>query len=196
MRAIVIGFPKSGTSTLTRAFEEAGLRCGHWVHRDAPIGRLVYEGWFLAGDPFALLGDLDALTQMDVCLGGENFWPNLDIALLLAIRRAHPSCLFILNQRPAAATARSIAGWLDLQARLTAADIPGLPAGRGGTEAELIRWIEAHHAALRQVFRDDPRFLGLDIADPAAPARLGAALGLDLPWWGVENASDALGEPG
>jgi hypothetical protein len=189
MRAIVVGFPKSGTSTLQQALQKSGLRCAHWRHRGQPIGRLVYDGWFDTGDPFAHLPKLDVLTQMDICIPAEglNDWPNLDIALLLAIRQAHPTCLFILNARDPAATADSILRWGDLAQRIAAGAQPGLPQGRGTRREDLARWIAAHLAAVRKVFAGDPHFLDLDITAPDAPARLGAALGVEIAWWGKAN---------
>ncbi|MFT3689776.1 sulfotransferase [Paenirhodobacter sp.] len=188
---IVVGFPKAGTTTLHRALSKSGLVCAHWRVDDDPFGQLIYDGWFTKGDPLALFEGVDAITQMDYCAPAEgvNLWPNLDIALLLTIRRLHPECRFILNARDPGATARSIGTWHDMAARVTTADITGLPRGRGATEAERARWIEAHHAALREIFAGDPRFLDLDIAAPDAPDRLGAFLGRKIRWWGVANAT-------
>jgi hypothetical protein len=191
MRAIVVGFPKSGTTTITMALERSGLRCAHWDHNGDYVGRLVYDGWFEKGDPFAHLGEIDVLTQMDVLLPvhGLNHWPNLDIALLSWIREAHPDCLFILNARPPAKIADSMIRWRNLQARLKGANIVGLPAGRGGTAAELERWIAAHQAAIRRIFAGAGPFLDLDVAVADAPDRLGAALGIPIRWWGQANAN-------
>lgn len=191
MRAIVVGFPKAGTTTLQDALTASGLRCAHWEHNGQLIGKLVYDGWFDRDDPFAYLKDLDALTQMDACVpaSGVNHWPNLDIALLLAIRRKYPDCLFILNGRPPLQIAESILRWPDLAVRLASVAIPGLPRGRGRRRPELRRWAANHYAAIRHVFAADPAFLDLDIASPDAPGRLGAALGIEIAWWGVANAN-------
>jgi len=191
LRAIVVGFPKAGTTTLQTALTASGLRCGHWLRGARPIGKLVYDGWFERDDPFAYLKDLDVLTQMDVCLPllRLNHWPNLDIPLLLAIRQRYPSCVFILNARPPERIADSMGRWRSMRWRLGSASIPGLPRGRGYRAAELERWAAAHYAAIRHVFASDPAFLDLDIAHPEAPARLGAALGIDIRWWGVANAN-------
>jgi hypothetical protein len=189
MRAVAIGFPKSGTSTLYEALLKAGLRSVHWTHEGKPIGKLVYDGWFEKGDPFAYMEGVDAIAQMDFCQPAKklNYWPNLDLALLVGIRARYPDCVMILNTRPAEGIASSIERWGDMQDRITSEYLPGLPAGRGRTRAELVRWIEGHFAAVRAAFRDDPHFLELDITDPDSGKRLGAALGLPLSWWGQAN---------
>lgn len=191
MRAIVIGFPKSGTTTLQTALSKSGLRAAHWRLNGQPIGKLIYDGWFETGDPFAKLPGLDVVTQMDICVPREglNHWPNLDLALLLAIRARHPHCLFILNARDPARIADSILRWGDLAKRLARGAQPGLPEGRGTERADLERWIAAHHDAVRRIFAGDPHFLDLDIAAEDAPARLGAALGITIKWWGRANAN-------
>jgi len=107
-RILVVGFPKSGTTTLQRAFAETGLSSGHWRIGSKAIGRLIYDGFYEQGDPFHHLDGYEAITQMDYCnhettQDGErrflNVWPNLDIPLLLTIRRMYPNCKFILNYR-------------------------------------------------------------------------------------------------
>jgi hypothetical protein len=191
VRAIVVGFPKAGTTTLQEALTASGLRCAHWLHDGKPVGQLVYDGWFDRGDPFALLQDLDVLTQMDICVPAwnANYWPNLDIALLLAIRRLHPDCLFILNARPPAHIAESIMRWPGMPERFNNVAMPGLPRGRGSRKKDVRKWAAAHYAAIRHVFAADPAFLDLDIAAADAPRRLGDALGVEIRWWGRANAS-------
>jgi hypothetical protein len=198
MRAVAVGFPKSGTSTLYEALLRAGLRAVHWTHHGQPIGKLVYDGWFEEGDPFARLKDVDAIAQMDFCQPAKklNYWPNLDLAILVAIRARYPDCLLILNTRPAEGIASSIERWGDMQHRITSQYIPGLPAGRGKTRAELVRWVEGHFAAVRATFRDDPAFLELDITAADAPERLGKALGIPITWWGRANTNPKLAPEG
>ena len=189
---IVIGFPKSGTSTLQTAFEKSGIRSVHWTSDEKIVGKLIYDGWFDEGDPFFHLTGIDAITQMDFChypSSGQpllSLWPNLDISLLLSIRKLYPSCKFILNYRSPSKTADSISRWQDLQKRLIIADCIGLPEGRGNVE-EVERWIGAHVAAVRHIFRDDENFLDLDITSENARAALEVFLGRKLSWWGIAN---------
>jgi hypothetical protein len=187
MKLMLIGFPKSGTTTITRALETSGLKVAHWVDDGRRfIGGLIYDGLFRARDPFAHLKDYDAITQADVCLPaqGINWWPNLDFAMLRAIRREHPTCLLVLNYRKPEAVCDSIIQWNDLQKRVEMAEIPGLPAGRGGKRGELITWIENHFDACRNYFSGDDRFLEIDIESAAAPILLSEALNMTITHWG------------
>jgi len=133
VKSFVIGFPKSGTTTLHHALLESGLRSAHWKVKHGYCGELIYHAFAAGRPPFANLAQYDVIAQADVCLPREakNYWPNLDFSVLHAIREHYPECIFILNYRDSAATARSIVKWYDLQARIVASDIPGLPAGFG-----------------------------------------------------------------
>ena len=187
MKLMVIGFPKSGTTTLTTVLEANGIKCAHWQDEQGRfVGALIYSAIYCGLDPFALLPGYDAVTQADVCLPKRkiNFWPNLDFAVLRAIRRAHPSCLFVLNYRDPEAIVDSIEKWTGMQGRFTRSEIPGLPAGLGGDRKHLVTWIENHFDACRAFFADDPNFLELDIASADAPDKLGKALGKPITGWG------------
>lgn len=187
MKLMVIGFPKSGTTSITRALEASGLKAAHWRDREnRAVGALIYRAVLNGMDPFALLEGYDAVTQADVCIParGINFWPNLDFSILRAVRRAHPDCLLLLNYRRPEAICDSFQKWRNMQKRLTVSQIPGLPKGFGGDRGHLVRWVENHFDACRSFFADDPRFLEIDIEKPDAPERLSKALGIEIVGWG------------
>lgn len=196
MKLFLIGFPKSGTSTIHTALGRSGYRSAHWRCERGFIGQIIYENYLSGRDPLHSLEAFDAITQADVCLPliGVNYWPNLDFNILGAIQRTYPDCLFVLNWRDSALTASSIARWGDLQQRLTISDIPGLPRGFGGETGHLVRWIEGHRQAAR-VFFKDANFVELDIAAPDAADRLGSALGTPLAWWGRANENPPAESP-
>lgn len=188
MRLFVVGFPKSGTSTITAALEASGMNPVHWGDSKGRfVGQLIYEDALAGRDPLARLKPHDAVTQADVCVPahGINFWPNLDFAILRKIREHHPDCLFLLNYRDPAKVCSSIDRWPSLRERIVRASIPGLPARMGGTDAQLIHWIESHFAACRHYFANDPRFLEIDIESEDAPKILGDALGIAIEDWGI-----------
>jgi hypothetical protein len=191
MKLMAIGFPKSGTTSLTRALDRSGLRPVHWRTKDGNfVGIQIYRAIYRGLDPFALLPEYEAVTQADACIPALNLnvWPNLDFAVLSAIRRSHPDCLMLLNYRDPSATADSIIRWEDLQERLAGADVPGLPRGVGRKREELITWIENHFDACRRFFAHDKRFLEIDIERDDVPERLGKALGIDIVGWGDHKA--------
>jgi hypothetical protein len=112
-----------------------------------------------------------------VCLpgGGPCRFPQM--AILDEIVEQNPDAAFILNTRDPRAIVRSIDRWGSLRARMVAADLPGLPPGAGGGDAELLMWIEAHYAAVDRRLGGHPGYVRFDIAnDPAG--KLVAALGL------------------
>ena len=192
MKLMVIGFPKSGTTTLTTVLEANGIRAAHWQDEDGRfIGALIYSAVYSGRDPFAFLEGFDAVTQADVCLPRRkiNFWPNLDFAILRAIRRAHPECLFVLNYRDPEAIVDSIEKWVGMKERFAPAEIPGLPRGIGMERQHLTTWITNHFDACRAYFANDPYFLEIDISSDDAPQRLGDALGMTLTGWGKFSPS-------
>lgn len=188
MKVFVVGFPKSGTTTLTAALEASGMKPAHWADAAGEfIGKTIYENVLAGRDPFDRLDDYDSITQADVCVPAHriNFWPNLDFAILARIRTAHPDCLMLLNTRDPAKICASIDRWPSLRQRIVRASIPGLPARMGGKDEEIIRWIENHYAACRRFFGSDPNFLELNIEDEQAPIILGKALGITIADWGI-----------
>ena len=188
MRLFVVGFPKSGTSTITAALEASGMNPVHWGDSQGRfVGQLIYEDALAGIDPLASLGNYDAVTQADVCVPahGISYWPNLDFAILRAIRAHHPECLFLLNYRDPAKVCSSIDRWPSLRERIVASDIPGLPRGMGETDEQMVQWIENHFAACRQYFAGDPQFLEIDIESEDAPKILGEALGIAIADWGI-----------
>lgn len=198
LKVINLGLPKSGTTTLGEALRRAGLHVADWriragqspndILRRQFVGRLMYDGYFQTGDPLALMPGFDAFTEIDIVRNGLNLWPQCDWGLLDAIRHHHPGARFILTHRDPVALSDSMGRWSNLgRTRLPQNAIPGLPQGYGATDAERIRWIEGHYAFCRRVFAGDPGFLEYDILDPDAPTKIGAFLGVDLPWWGKAN---------
>lgn len=188
MKLFVVGFPKSGTTTLTAALEASGLKAAHWGDAKGKfIGQTIYENVLGGRDPFAGLEAYDAITQADVCIPAQrvNYWPNLDFSILARIREAHPECLFVLNTRDPAKICASIDRWPSLRERIVRASIPGLPARMGKKDEEIVHWIENHFSACRRFFADDPKFLELAIEDEAAPDILGKALGISIADWGI-----------
>jgi hypothetical protein len=203
LKVVNLGLPKSGTTTLGQALKAAGLKVADWRIRPRQggpvnefVGDLMYRGYFQSGDPLALMPGFDAFTEIEIVRNGLNLWPQTDWGLLSAIRARHPGARFLLTHRDPAQLSDSMQRWSNMgRQRIPQAAIPGLPAGYGERHDQRIRWIEGHFNFCRQVFAGSDDFMEYEITDPEAPKKIGAFLGLTLPWWGVANAgaSRAIG---
>lgn len=176
-RILCIGFPKSGTTTLYKALESAGLDAVH-RHRPGKIasGYVLYRGYM---NTYKWQGD-SIITQLDTCLKGLNVWPQLDYEFL---RWANERSKLILQMRSPEKILRSIKNHGDLRERITYA--PGLFGGRT-TDNDVLVWIRRHY---ERVLRILPDILAIQIDDPEAPSIISKYLNLDISWWGVANAS-------
>jgi hypothetical protein len=200
VKVINLGLPKTGTTTLARALRRAGYHVAdHRIQakqtkraalEEAFVADLLYQGYFETGDPCALLDEFDAITEMSHLRGARSMWPQMDFALIRAIRLHHPEVRFVASGRDAFAISQSMLGWSNLAtSRLPKADVPGLPSGYGETTKERIQWIEGHYDNLRAFFGDDPAFFLYDVAADGIKDQLAEFLGRPLPWWGHTNRS-------
>lgn len=200
LHVVNLGLPKTGTTSLARALKIAGYRVAdHRIRprqtaspalRDAFVADLLYRGYFHSGDPAEFFEDFTALTEISCLRKGKSLWPQMDFAIIDALRRNHPGVRFVASRRDSWEVSRSMLAWSDLGVtRLPAATIPGLPAGYGETTRERIQWIDGHYAHLRAIFAGDPAYLEYDVSDADAQDAVSAHLGRPLPWWGQANAN-------
>ncbi len=200
LSVVNLGLPKTGTTTLARALRLSGLNVAdHRLRarnvsdpslKGAFVADILYRGYFETGDPAAYLTQTTAISEMSTLRGAKSLWPQMDFALILALREHHPGIRFLASRRDAFDLSQSMLAWSNLGlTRLPDGVLPGLPSGYGETTKERSQWIEGHYAALSQFFADDPDFMEYDVADPLAREKIAAFLGRDLPWWGRLNAN-------
>nr|VFK61301.1 MAG: Sulfotransferase family protein [Candidatus Kentron sp. TUN]VFK70274.1 MAG: Sulfotransferase family protein [Candidatus Kentron sp. TUN] len=194
MRVFLVGLPKSGTTTLHAALVVSGLKSVHWYEPtlDRYVGRSMYFRYFQGQDPLLDFHAYDAVTQADLITLNESYWPQMDYAMLRAIRTHHPDCTFVLNYRDPEKVADSIRRWGNLQDRLHKVGTPGLPPGTEKSQDNLIRWITAHYANMRQFFSTCRNYFEYDIEDIDAPNIIGEKLDMEIKWWGVSNKNVAF----
>lgn len=197
LKLFAVGLPKSGTSTLHKALQSAGLKSLHWRSPEKVlIGRAMYLR-HMAGEPImADFPNANAVTQADGITMNTSYWPQMDPAILRALRKQHPECQFVLNRRDPLLIASSIQRWGNLMERLFTVGAPGLPPRTATGAAALVRWIEGHYANIAEQFAGDPNFFDYDISDPTAPETIAARIAVPLPEWGQENVNDGTGRLG
>ena len=95
---ILIGLPKSGTSSFQHLFTQLGYRTYHWVKGKQYIGSMIKNN---KSNNKPLLNDFldtDVITQMDICINENNcYWPQ--IVDYKQILKENPGSIFILNKR-------------------------------------------------------------------------------------------------
>lgn len=183
---ILVGFNRSGTTSLHRLFKLSGIPSAHWTLPDGRnIAVSMLNNIALGRRPFAGMAptrafcDINYLDEHLSIEGGRFF---------RALHAAYPAGYFILNTRPvedwiASREAHSEGRYLTRYAHAT-----------GLTEGEVREhWRRYHRTHTDEVlahFEGNPRFLYFDITrdDPARIARLVEAdYSIDPAHWGVCN---------
>lgn len=202
---LVLGLPKCGTTSLHRAFESAGFASEHWAlgvgkdsHADVllrkkgqdadrrMIAKLMYRA---ACESLPLLSymppDCDAVAEMNGLFWEDShnawgFFPQM--SLLERLVEQYPYAHFILNVRDSEKWVKSVKQHSDMQARLAAASLPGLPRGVGWHDHELVKWASDHHTRVRELLtRLRLRFLEFHIEQDGAQ-ELCEFLGRNVEW--------------
>jgi len=201
MKVFVIGFPKSATKTLNRAFKSIGVPAFHQSTSNGQnVSRLMYKGFrYHNGNPLYLLNhDFPhgyAVTEADYTNPSRDwvYWPQLDHLLLRNGFFMNPGVKYIYNYRDPHSLLDSFARWKggDFRARVRDADLPGLPAGTGDSDEDLINWFNWHYHTCRDMFRPHPNnFLDVDIQSPHFRESVEDFLSVKFGWWGKENVND------
>lgn len=145
---ILLGFPKSGTTSFTFLFNELGYRSYHWTFRSDTdyIGSWIKK---CKERNIKLLSFIPkqkkpiAITQMDICVDKNNcYWPQLmDYKLLY---EQYPNAIFILNIRDPDDILKSMKKWQNYDKRMFLFN-PELFEGLTGTQDEKILKLIKNH---------------------------------------------------
>lgn len=75
---ILLGFPKSGTTSFNTLFEKLKFKSYHWKFKDEFIGNIILRNKNNNKKLLNSLENCDCLTQLDVCVDkNNNYWPQL-----------------------------------------------------------------------------------------------------------------------
>jgi len=187
---LIVGFPKSGTTSLHYAFDKSGLISYHQNYlKKEKIGDILYKNYFETSNIFSSFQTAVAITQADYIKGQVAVYPQLDYNLLLNTFR-QSSVKFILNYRDPKKIINSFNRWHNnARKRLIDANVPGLPAGFGNKDSEIEKWIEDHFKFCREQFSNSKKFLEIDIESNNVKQKLESFLDIEIKWWGQANAN-------
>ena len=204
---VVLGFPKTGTTSLQAYFRCGGLDTSHYKCGDHGMcGECIKSALDAGQPPLRSCGDYQAWAQLDFAGNPGDALPGLNprddacyfpqVEALDAIHAEHPTATFVLNRRSTPdAWLESVDEWNDLRQRLADCDITGLPEGVGepGDEgdARLRAFVESHERRVREFVAAHPshRLVEVVIDDPGAGDALETAFGISARCWGRENVN-------
>jgi hypothetical protein len=114
---ILIGLPKSGTTSFHKLFLKLGYNSYHWKKNKRYIGILIKRN---KNNNKPLLNDFkntDVITQMDICISyNKAYWPQ--ITDFEQLYYENPEAIFILNKRKPENLLLSFKKWNNLHKRL------------------------------------------------------------------------------
>jgi hypothetical protein len=140
---ILLGFPKSGTSSFQKLFTDLGYTSYHHIYpQKGYIGTMIYKN--KKTNKLLLNGfiNTDVITQMDVCVNkNDAYWPQITDYKQLYYE--NPETIFILNKRDPEKILSSFKRWNNLYERLLKYN-PELIANK--TEKGFLEFVVEHYS--------------------------------------------------
>lgn len=144
---ILLGLPKSGTTSFHVLFKKLGLTSYHWKKDGIHIGTLMNEHKLANRPLLSNFNHDDCITQMDICISENNcYWPQ--ITDYHQIYMENKDAIFILNKRDPYKLLSSFKRWGNLYNRLLQYN----STFTDGTEEGFIRFVNEHYARIENYF--------------------------------------------
>ena len=159
---ILLGFPKSGTTSFTYLFNKLGYKSYHWVFRNDTD---YVGGWIkkckdrneklLSWIPKHPKNKI-AVTQMDICIDENNcYWPQLiDYELLY---QQYPDAIFILNTRDPLDILRSMKKWQNYDKRMLKFNPELFKNLTGSDDEKIVKLIQNHFVNVIKFFNNNKK---------------------------------------
>jgi len=158
---ILLGMPKSGTSSFHELFIRLGYKSYHWTKQGKYIGKMIENNKKNKKPLLCDFLDTDVITQMDVCINKNNcYWPQIvDYKQIIS---ENQDAIFILNKRNPEELLSSFKRWGNLDKRLYTYN-PNIIANK--TDKGFIDFIKNFYLEIETYFKENQnlKFLSYDI---------------------------------
>ena len=158
---LLIGFPKSGTTSFDTLFRQLGYTTYHWKKGSEYIGTLIRNNKRNGRPLLTGFAPDDCITQMDVCISSTDcYWPQfVDLEQLY---NENKGAIFILNKRAPVKILQSFKKWNDYNGRLYRYN-PELIADK--TDTGFLEFVVDHYSRVETFFvaRPGAKFVTYDI---------------------------------
>jgi hypothetical protein len=158
---ILLGFPKSGTSSFQKLFTDLGYKSYHHIVGKQFIGSIIYANKQMNKPLLNDFLDTDVITQMDVCMDKNNaYWPQ--ITDYEQLYHENKNSIFILNKRDPTKLLSSFRRWNNLHKRLITYNPELL---NNSCDKSFIDFVVKHYANIETFFSQHPdsKFITFDI---------------------------------
>lgn len=158
---IIVGFPKSGTSSFQKLFVDLGYNSYHWKKEEQYIGIMIKNN---KANNKPLLNDFldtDVITEMNICEDENNaYWPQIiDYEQLY---NENSDSIFILNKRDPEKILSSFKRWYGYYDKLIKYSSELLD---DNSDESFIKFVINHYTNIETFFSQKPnsKFITFDI---------------------------------
>tara|TARA_Y100000741_G_scaffold62485_2_gene44295 strand:+ start:29188 stop:29757 length:570 start_codon:yes stop_codon:yes gene_type:complete len=158
---LLLGMPKSGTSSFNELFKKLGYKSYHWKKGKQYIGKLIETNKKNKKPLLCDFLDTDVITQMDICINKNNcYWPQ--IVDYKQIINENPDAIFILNKRNPEELLSSFKRWDNLLGRLFTYNSEIIT---NKTDKGFIEFVNKFYFEIELYFKENPnlKFISYDI---------------------------------
>ena len=158
---ILVGFPKSGTSSFHKLFLDLGYNSYHWTKDGKYIGTIIKNNKINNNPLLCDFLDTDVITQLDVCVNKDNvYWPQ--ITDYEQLYKENPNSIFILNKRDPEKILSSFKRWNNYHKRLINYSPELLP---DDSDETFIDFVTRHYMNIETFFlqQSNSKFITFDI---------------------------------
>jgi hypothetical protein len=166
---LLVGLPKSGTSSFQTLFTKLNMKSVHWQDRNnPPVGVLIRKAKEEGRLLLHYLQDYDAITQLDMFQGNPCYFPQFDDMKL--IMKQYPDITYILNSRNVNDHANSMAKWrmnLELLLHSFCGNYLRGYQKLSSMRAKTVQFITDHNQYIRDVFSNSScKFMEFNLDNP------------------------------
>lgn len=158
---LLVGLPKSGTSSFQKLFLDLGYKSYHWKRGEDLIGMMMKNNKINNKPLLCDFLDTDVITEMNVCIDKDRaYWPQIiDYERLY---NENPNSIFILNKRDPEKVLSSFKRWYRIHERLLTNCPELLP---DGSDESFIHFVTKHYTNIETFFSRKPnaKFVTFDI---------------------------------
>ena len=188
---INVGMPKIGSTSLHSFFKCGNYSSSHWECGKGKglCAKCIRKAVTKRTPLLSSCGGFDAFMQMD----DGSYYPQIEN--LNEIHSESPNATFLLTFRDMSGWYRSVSNWPPnrkrqmMNERIQAANITGLPPGKGANEFELSEWFCNHVQNIRDFVEKHPShaLVEIDITNPSVNEQLEELFGIRKGCWTNKN---------